>query len=188
MKRRYVIASVFGTFAVLSAQQAPKRPAAAKQEGKKVSSPNVIQLPFELKAEQLAGVEIFHAFYSGKTGAGKQEVTLRGDGTVHLMKTKAYNLPPETLDGKLQRMNFIRLLEVAEEVNFRGLAEDYKPTSGDPYWRRVIRLTLPDGRVHTVAVQNDLLQPEFERLAGAIRVVASMAVPEMLQHRFFPNL
>ena len=179
MRLRNFIALSFCTFGALSAQQ---------EKRKKMSASNTLQLPFDLKADQLAAVEIFHAFYSGKTGAGKQEVTLRGDGSVHLMKTRAYNLPEETLDGKLQRMNFIRLLEVAEEVNFPGLAEDYKPLSGDPYWRRVIRLTLPGGRVHTVAVQNDAPQREFERLAGAIRVVASMAVPEMLNHRFFPNL
>jgi hypothetical protein len=147
-----------------------------------------INLPFGLQPEQMAGVKIFYAFYSGKVGAGKQELTLSGDGSVHLMKTLTYNSPEEKLEGKLPRMNFVRLLEIVEEVNFPGLEEDYPPAEGHPYWRRVLRLELPGGRTHTVIVQNDRVVPEFERLVGAVRAMASVAVPQVLGRQFFPNL
>jgi hypothetical protein len=112
---------------------------------------------------------------------------MRGDGLVRLVKSRAYNMPEEAMEGKLQRMNFIRLLEMAEELNFLGMEEDYR-SGGDPYWKRTIRLKLSGGREHAVGVTNDHLHVPFEQLAGAIRLVASLALPEVLKKRFFLNL
>ena len=148
----------------------------------------MLELPFALKPEQLAGVEIVYKYQSYKTGAGKQEIRLRGDGQVRLVKTRAYNLPEEALEGKLQRMHLIRLLELAEDVNFFGMEAEYKGPNADPYWKRMITIRLTDGRQHTVGVTNDHLHVPYEQLAGAIRGVSALAVPEVLKHRFFPNL
>jgi hypothetical protein len=166
---------------------AQTRPA-GKEQGKIMSTPNAMALPFGLDAAQLAVAEITYSYQSGKTGAGVQRVLLRGDGTVRLTKTRSYQSPEETLEGKQPRMNFIRLLELAEQVNFFDLENTYRPEGATPYWIREIRIQLPGGKTHTVGVINDRLQVEFEHLAGAIKAITSLAVPEVLKGRFFPNL
>lgn len=166
---------------------AQTRPA-GKEQAKRMSTPNAMVLPFGLAAEQLAVAEITYTYRSAKTGAGVQRLLLRGDGMVKLTKTRSYQAPEETLEGKLPRMNFIRLLEVAEGVNFLGLESSYRPEAVNPYWVREIRIELPGGKTHTVGVINERLQVEFEHLAGAIKAISSLAVPEVLKGRFFPNL
>lgn len=187
MKRRSVLRRLAGVVPFLLALSVPAQPPAKKRQENKMNAANVLELPFSLKPEQLAGVEITYKYQSYKTGAGKQELHLLGDGLIRLVKSRAYNLPEETLEGKLQRMHLVRLLEMAEEANFFGMEPEYK-SPGDPYWKRIITIKLPGGREHSVGVTNDHLHVPFENLAGAIRAVAALAVPEVLNRRFFLNL
>ena len=45
-------------------------------------SPQQEPLPFNLTSSDLKNVEILYAFYSAKTGAGKQEITITGTGKI----------------------------------------------------------------------------------------------------------
>jgi|GEM_PF-5958981 hypothetical protein len=149
---------------------------------------DVMELPFGLRPEQLAGTGIVYNYQSGKPGGGYQRVEIRGDGSVVASKTRSQGKTEERLEGKLPRMHFIRLLEVAEGVNFFGLEDVYRPEGENPHWIREVTVQLSGGKTHTVGVMNERLQVEFEHLAGAIKAISSLALPEVLKGRFFPNL
>lgn len=188
MKTCKLLRRVPGWLPVILSLAACAQPPKPNPQENKMSASNVIELPFGIKPKQMAAVEIVYRYQSYKTGAGKQEVHLLGDGQIRLVKTRAYNLPEEIKEGKLQRMYFVRLLEMFEDANFMGMEEEYKSPGGDPYWKRSITLKLDDERTHTVGVTNDHLHVPFEQLAGAIRILTSLGVPEILKKQFFPNL
>jgi hypothetical protein len=155
-------------------------------EGNKIMTAQTDSLPFDLSKDDLPSVNIFFAYYSAKTGAGKQEIIIMGNGAVKLVYTKSmYDEKPETRDGKISLDNIIHLLDVLEEENIFAL-EDHYPTKGDPRARRILRLSLP-GRTKTVIMEGSCV-PEFERMTGAIKFAVGTALPEVFQHRFFPNL
>jgi hypothetical protein len=144
------------------------------------------QIAFGLTVQDVSKVQILYGFYSAKTGAGKQEILISGDGTVRLYLTKSmYDTRPESRQGKVSTDVILRLLNVIEGENFFGLEDHYPPTH-DPHARRVLRMTLPN-REKTVMVDEPRC-PEFERVAGAVKLAAGIALPEALNQRFFPNL
>jgi len=147
-------------------------------------TPETYALTFDLKQTELPQVEIFYAYYPGKTGAGKQELTLKADG-LKLLRTRSMYTAAETREGPLPPQAVPRLLDVLAEENFFGLEERY-PAGDHPSYRRVLRVTLP-GRTKTVIVEGPA-PAEFERIIGALKLAASMALPETLLKRFFPNL
>lgn len=143
-------------------------------------------LPFNLSREDLASVDILYAYYSAKTGAGKQEIMIAGNGLVKLFLTHSmYDEEPKTKEGKLDPENFILLLNIIEGENFFGL-EDFYPPADDPHSRRVIRLSLPE-KTKTVVLEGGCV-PEFERIASAVKFAIGTALPEAINYRFFPNL
>jgi len=141
-------------------------------------------LPFNLTQADLPRVEVFYAFYSGKTGAGKQELKVKAAG-VTLLRTRSMDAAPEIREAPLPPQAIWRLLDVLAEENVFGLEEEY-PAPADPYYRRLLRVTIP-GRTKSVIVEGPA-PAEFERITGALRFAASMALPETLLRRFFPNL
>jgi hypothetical protein len=68
------------------------------------------------------------------------------------------------------------------------LEDVYRPEGENPHWIREVTVQLSGGKTHTVGVMNERLQVEFEHLAGAIKAISSLALPEVLKGRFFPNL
>ncbi len=143
-------------------------------------------LPFNLSKDDLASVDILYAYYSAKTGAGKQEIIITGNGIVKLFLTRSmYDDAPKIKEGKLTSENIILLLDIMEGENFFGL-EDFYPPADDPHSRRVLRLSLPD-RTKTVVLEGSCV-PEFERIAGAVKFAVGTALPDAINYRFFPNL
>lgn len=143
------------------------------------------QLPFGLTDAELPKVEIMYAFYSAKTGAGKQELTIGGDGTVTLLMTKTAGDPPVTRTGHLDPKIVVSLLGFLSAQGFLGFADEY-PAKGDPHARRMLKLVTPR-QTKTVALDEPGF-PAFEMVAGAVQFAAGIALPEALNHRFFPNL
>lgn len=156
------------------------------QKGTSRMTNQLEHLPFQLDLSDLPKVGILYGFYSAKTGAGKQEITISGDGTVKLFLTRSmYDAKPEVRQGKVSSEVILRLLDVIEGENFFALEDHYPPTH-DPHARRILRFTLPD-REKTIILDEPRC-PEFERVAGAVKLTAGLALPEALNRRFFPNL
>lgn len=144
-----------------------------------------MDLPFGLRQEELATVEVMYGFYSAKSGAGKQEISIRGNSRVSLYMTRSRYDPPSIHEGKLDVAVVVRLLDLMEEKGFLGF-QDHYAAEGDPHARRVLRLVLPHNTKTVMLDQPGF--PAFEVVAGAVKLAAGLALPEALKHRFFPNL
>jgi hypothetical protein len=146
---------------------------------------NAQDLPYKLSAADLPKVEIMHSFVSMKTGAGRQEIYILGTGQVRLLFSGTAKENPDVREGKLAPDLVIRLLDFIEGQGLAGLEEHY-PASHNPHARRIVRLTLP-GMIKTVMV-DEPKNLEFERIVGAVKYAAGIALPDALNNRFFPNL
>lgn len=144
------------------------------------------KLPFDLKESELAQVEVTYLFDSQKLNSGEQEISVSGKGKVQLRRTLSMDDRPETKDGKVAGNIVVALLAMIEETNFLGLEKEYPP-GGDTHGYCKITIKLPKLTKTVVAVYGSA-PPEFENAAGAIKVVAGVALPVALGHRFFPNL
>jgi hypothetical protein len=139
---------------------------------------------YELNESDLAKIEISYLHHSGKLGAGYQEIIFLGDGTVQLKKTVSLQAKPEIVEGRVDKKVFLPILALMEEENFLGL-EDDKPTNGRNLGYRKLTLKLP------LVTKSVLLcepgNPQFERIGGALKVIAGIALPQALGYKFFPN-
>lgn len=144
-------------------------------------------LPFGFTQETpLEKVEILLAFYSAKSGAGKQEITLRGDGLVRLFFLKSVqDKAPKTLEGRCDFRAVLRLLDLMEGLGLFGLPEEI-PSEGHPHARRLLEVHLPD-RTKRIAL-DEPGNYAIEQMIGAVKLAAGQCLPEALNHRFFPNL
>lgn len=149
--------------------------------------------PFVLTPEQLVAVEVTLAYHSPKTGAGRQELVVGGavegkkDGVlVRLRRTASREAPLDERQGVAPRDAFERLLALFAEEGFLALDQEY-PAPPPPRGKRSMQLVLPD-HDHCVFVAYPTPCAEFERLAGATKLVAALALPEALGHAFFVNL
>ena len=147
-------------------------------------------LPSTLSPEQLDEVEVFYAFLSPKTGAGRQEIRIKGNGQVQLLRSMAYDQPEETREAKAPREVAHRMIGVLEDQGFFALEDAYPqqpPTGG----RFVVRVTLLGGNVKQVmldVVPDDRPPPAFAGAVAAIKLVAGLATPEAMHHRFLSTL
>lgn len=144
-------------------------------------------IPFGIDKEtQLDKVEILLAFYSAKTGAGKQEMLLKGDGTVRLFFSKSMqDKAPKVAEGHCDPAVVLRLLDFMEGQGLFGLPDEV-PAEGHPHGRRLLEVHLP-GRMKRIALDEPGNYP-VEQMIGAVKLAAGQCLPEALNHRFFPNL
>ncbi len=140
-------------------------------------------LPYNLAS--MDQVRFLYGVYSSKVGAGKEEIHISGDGEVKLLYTVSYNSPPVVRSGMAPVDLVIRLLELFESEGFTKLQSEYVDPSA-PDTTRIIGLTLTRGQ-STVSVVGSVV-PQFERLAGAIKMVAAIVHPEVSRGTFFPHL
>ncbi len=139
-----------------------------------------IPLPFSLAAEDLPAVEIQYGVYSSKTGAGAEELHLKG-GRIVLRRTSRHGAPPEILEGSLPPAALVPLLRVMADQRFQNLPEE--PGASRPSVRRIVTLTTP--RLSKRVAIDGEGDPQFERVVGALLAVASQGRPEVLGRTFF---
>jgi hypothetical protein len=181
----WILCPLLACSAVLLAfQQAGKTRGDSPQKGVPVTN-QPEPLPFNLTKSTLPEVELLYGFYSSKTGAGKQEITILGSGKVKLLLTRSFSSPPEIREGAVSTDLVVRLLDMIAGENFLTLNDHY-PAHDAPHARRIIRLSLPD--VTKTVIVDEPVCPEFERVAGAAKLLSGIALPEALGQRFFPNL
>ena len=150
--------------------------------------------PYSLSPDQLVAVEVTLAYHSPKTGAGEQELVVGGkvEGKpdqvrVRLRRSANLEAPLDERPGVAPRVALERLLALFAEDGFLTLEQEYEANGDMLSGRRSLRLVLPD-HDHRVTVEHPVACAEFERLAGATKLVAALALPEALGHAFFPNL
>ena len=143
-------------------------------------------LPFGLKTSDLSKVEVMYAFYSAKTGAGRQELTINGNGMVRLLFTRNRDAAPTIREAQVHPQVVATLLEFLADQSFLGFSDHYPSHHDHPHARRVLRLVLPN-QTKTVLLDEPGF-PAFEMVAGAVKFAASLGQPETLGHKFFPNL
>jgi len=138
-------------------------------------------LPLGLAEEDLPEVEITYGVYSSKTGAGMEELILRGDGKVVLRRTASRDAEPEIHEGTLDPEVLVRLLELFEDQRFFGLDEEQ--FADQPGLRRIVTVTTPKVSKQ-VAVDNEG-GIQFERVVSAFLFAASLGEPRVPARRFF---
>jgi len=142
-----------------------------------------VPLPFDLSS--LEHARLSYGVYSSKVGAGKEEIHISGNGDVKLLYTISYNSQPVIRTGTAPKDSIIRLLELFESEGFTKLNKEFVDPA-NPESTRIIGLLLED-RQFTVSVVG-VSVPQFERLVGAIKMVASLAHPDVSRGAFFPHL
>lgn len=162
-------------------------PKTETHKGPPMKIEDIPYLPFGFgKDTPLDKVEILLAFYSAKTGAGKQEITLRGDGTVHLYFSRSMqDKTPKQMEGACDPGTVIRLLDLMEGLGLFGLPDEV-PSEGHPHARRLLEVRLP-GRMKRIAL-DEPGNYAIEQMIGAVKLAAGGCISEALNHRFFPNL
>jgi len=143
--------------------------------------------PFGLSQSDLQKTKLALASYSKKTGAGKERIEIMGTGEVKLIRSDNYQAPEETVTVKVKESEVAALLALLEAEGIMKLEGDYKGNNQMYAGRTHIVLTLPSGEKSVVA-DSDVEPPEFQRMVGAIKVVAGMASPLALNHQFFFRL
>ena len=142
--------------------------------------------PFGLSAQDLPKAKLSLASYSPKTGAGKERIEIDGTGEVRLIRSDNYEAPEETVKAKVMPGDVSALLVLIEAEGFMQMEQTYKGNNNYSL-RCHIKLTLPTGGKEVFADQV-VAPPEFERILGAIKVVAGMASPLALNHQYFFRL
>lgn len=129
---------------------------------------------------------IEYAYYSAKTGAGRQELRIEGSGVVKLFLTRSANDPrPATQQGIVPRDAVGALVNFMIGEGFLQLKDHYE-TAGRLLSQRVLRLI--NGTQSKTVELDEPVSVEFEQFAGAVKLAAALGVAEVLNQRFFPNL
>ena len=163
--------------------------ARAAEESEKVREMSDSYMPFELRPDaDLSKAEIFYTFISPKAGAGRQEVTIGGDGKVTLFHSRSSDDKQPTIrEGRLDPAVVLRLLDFIDGRSFLRLEDHYPPEEeGCQAARRVVRVRAP-GVLKEVTVQREGVDA-FEQVVAGVLFSASLALPEAINGRLFPNL
>ncbi len=142
--------------------------------------------PFGLSETELKKAKLFLAGYSPKTGAGVERIEIFGTGEVRLIRTINYEAPEETVTAKVKDADVAALFSLMEAEGFLTLEYEYKDKSNHSL-RSHISLTLPSGE-KSVYADVVIAPPEFNRMAGSIKMLAATASPLVYNHQFFFRL
>lgn len=146
----------------------------------------ITHMPFGLdKASDLGKIEIKLAFHGAKTGAGRQEMTLWGDGRVRLFFSRSdQDKSPKILEGTCE---FRRILSLLDFMEGNGVMDGPEHVGEKPGGSaRELEIILP-GRKKRIFLQ-DTGDYSVEQVIGAVMLAAGQCLPEALNHRLFPNL
>jgi hypothetical protein len=158
-----------------------------KKDEEKKTMATESTLPMGITDEMpLQKIQLVYGFYSAKTGAGRQELTILADGTITLFYSRSYNdQNPKLLEAKCDKDQVLRLLDFLEGMGFFGLPDEFS-SNDHPHARRLLKFSMP-GREKVVAV-DEPGNYAIEQCIGAIKLCAGICIPEAINQRFFPNL
>ena len=117
---------------------------------------------------------------------GKEQLEISGDGTVTLTRSSNYKAPDQNIFGKVDPEKVVALLALFETEGFMDLERTYSTKSTiKNAWQ--MKLTLPSGE-KPVFAEYGSAPPQFDRLMGAIRLLAGIGAPKSLGQQFFFHL
>lgn len=148
--------------------------------------PSVQPLPFGLTPVTLLQARIFIEGYSPKTGAGKERIEIFGTGEVRLIRTDNYKAPEESVSVKVRPSDVAALLTLMESEGFMQMDSEYKGNSVYSL-RTQVNLQIPTAE-KSVYADDMVAPPKFERMVGAIKVLAGLASPLALNRQYFFRL
>jgi hypothetical protein len=182
-----VIAVSIATSVGCASQNLAKNSSSSIPKEKAMQIEDIPFLPFGLKTmSDLESVKIKLAFISAKTGAGKQEITISGLGHVRLFFSRSFqDKSPKIIEGDCEPERVIRLLDLMEGYGLFGLPDEV-PGDDQGASQRLLEVVLP-GRTKTIFLQEADVYT-IEQMIGAVKMTAAQCVPEVLNHRLFPNL
>jgi hypothetical protein len=142
--------------------------------------------PFGLDSNGLDKVRIFIAVYTPKTGMGKEQLEISGDGGIALTRSANFKAPDQNIYGKVDPEKVAALLALFEAEGFMNMERTYSTKSTiKNTWQ--MKLTLPSGE-KPVFAEYGSAPPQFYRLMGAVRLLAGMGAPKSLGQQYFFHL
>jgi hypothetical protein len=150
------------------------------------TSHSEVPKPFGLDAKGLKAAKIFLVVHVPKTGMGKEQLEILGDGTIRLIRSDNYKAPDKVFEGKVEAECVVALLALFEREDFLALENAY--TTKSPIkvtWQ--IKLSLPTGEKSVYAEYGSEPQA-FIRLLGAVKVLAGTGDMKALSRQYFPYL
>jgi len=178
------IALLSAFIGILAVSALPKDNMASLDSGK-MSHKEALK-PFGLDTKGLNSVKIFLAVYVPKSGMGKEQLEILGNGTVRLIRSDNYQAPDKILEGKVDPEGVAALLALFEREDFMALETAYT-TKSPIKTTRQIKLTLPSGE-KSVHAESGSEPQAFVRLLGAVRVLVGMGDARALSRQYFPYL
>jgi hypothetical protein len=160
--------------------------AAEKHGGNVVTKDSAVGIslkPFGLKAHDLSMAKLILASHSPKTGSGKERIEILGTGEIRMIRSANYKAPEEVKSAMVKVSDVAALLNLMETEGFMQLNDEYKGSSIHSL-RSQITLTLPGGE-KSVFAENIAAPPAFERMVGAILLLAGIANPLVFNHQYF---
>lgn len=145
-----------------------------------------LKLPFGLAEEDLPEVTIRFRVASTKVMSGYDEIIVRGAGEVELLAAASADSEPAVRRGALPPAMFQRLLLLLCAEGMEGWDELYPAETRD-YVGKLLTVQQRDKRLKEVAMCRPEFA-EFSRAYGALKLVASLATPEVLTGDFFQRI
>jgi hypothetical protein len=143
-----------------------------------------IELPFQLKAEDLLKVEFNCEYRSSQKNPWTESIRISGATGVTLIRHPVPSEVPDSLHGKHDLQAFITLLKLFEDEGFFEMEVEEDPDNKDPI--RFIALTIP-GQSNRVAIGGQHHIP-LVKLLGALRLTAGFSIPKALGKGFLERL
>jgi hypothetical protein len=130
-------------------------------------------------------VVIACALYSAETGGGSEELEIRGrESKVILRYKENYQSQPKTMEGQISAAVVARLVEMFDHEMFSEMTASGADNPRADLWV----LTFKRKGTEKVVKRRGIVDAEFERLVGAVKMAAATALPEVSQGKFLPNL
>lgn len=186
-KKKLFAAGLFGIGLAIAAATGPEAKKPSHPQEKKGGSMDTIPLkPFGLTVQDLSKATLSLSGFSPKTGAGKERIEILGTGEVRLIRSENYKAPEEVVKAQVKPSDVAALLALMETEGFMELDAEYK--GGNVYSLRTqLKLVLP-GMEKSVVADNVAAPQKFERMVGALKLLAGMASPLAVNRQYFFRL
>ncbi|HEU0122094.1 MAG TPA: hypothetical protein VFQ91_16310 [Bryobacteraceae bacterium] len=145
-----------------------------------------LQLPFGLTGDHIPEVTIRFRVASTKVMSGYDEIIVRGAGEVELQAASMADAEPAVRRANLPPAMVERLLGLLRAEGVEGWDEEY-PSETRDYVAKLLTVERGDLRLKQVAMCRQEFA-EFSRVYGALKLVASLATPEVLTGDFFQRI
>jgi hypothetical protein len=166
--------------AMLSFQPACKgKPMPSRQT--KEQAMDSSETAFGLSPQKQAKVKIVFASHSAKVEPGTQRIEIEGTGELRIVRPANREGPDETVSGKVNPAEVAALLVLMESENVLNMESEDSGKAANPAGQQ-ISLILPSEE-RSVYADSDASSPIFERMAGAVQILARMGT-----HRAGPPL